>query len=95
MAALHLWTPSKRFVVGLTPGRMLPSVGRLVAACELQARMGVRGPGPNYPVACFDSTVESTGSSGPVSPTMVPKPFQNELTDKTGWPKSLIQLLSS
>src|SRR3954451_13841869 len=51
---------------------MLPSVRLLDAARELRARMGVRGPDPNHPLACLDSTVESPGSSGPVSPTVVP-----------------------
>lgn len=36
--------------------------------------MGVRGPDPNHPLACLGSTVESTGSSDPVSPTVVPYP---------------------
>ena len=77
MSAFHLWTPPRSasdFWVGLTPGRMLPSVRPLMRRCDAAGPYGSSRTGSTSPVACFGSTVECPGSSGPVSPTVAPYP---------------------
>jgi len=61
----------KQFFGGNARSRMLPSVRPLMQHRRLRARMGVRGPEPHHPRRAH-GTVESPGSSGPVSPTVVP-----------------------
>ena len=72
-SAFHLWTPQKTQAVfgGNARSRMLPSVRPLMQHRRLRARMGVRGPEPHHPQRAR-GTVGSPGSSGPVSPTVVP-----------------------
>ena len=69
--------PSRRkryFEVGLAWCRMLPSVRPPGAAMRAAGPYGSSRIGTTSPYACLMSTVESAGSSDPVSPTVAPYP---------------------